>query len=101
MAVFQRLQISSAFMFSPSRREEEPLLFKIFEAGFVKLPKIFFRGDFPVEDWNSEFWKLKEEIVGVKAPVERTTEDLDPPTIYHVCQDFDMIRYQEMACTCF
>ena len=53
---------------------------------------MFFRGDFPVEDWNSEFWKLKEELVGVKAPVERTREDLDPTTIFHVCQDFDMIR---------
>ena len=45
-----------------------------------------------MEDWNSEFWKLKEELVGVKAPVERTREDLDPTTIFHVCQDFDMIR---------
>ena len=51
-----------------------------------------FRGEFPVDKWNEEFWKLKEEIVGVKAPVERTSEDLDPPTIFHICQDYDMIR---------
>ena len=31
--------------------------------------------------------------MGVKAPVERTGEDLDPTTIFHVCQDFDMIRF--------
>ena len=52
-----------------------------------------FRGDFPVEDWNEEFWKLKESIAGVKAPVERSRTDLDPPTIFHICQDYDMIRY--------
>merc|ERR1712018_806614 len=52
-----------------------------------------FRGDIPVEQWNEEFWRLKEEIVGVKPPVERTPEDLDPPTLFHICQDYDMIRY--------
>merc|ERR1712127_223700 len=43
--------------------------------------------------WNDEYWALKEKIVGVKAPMDRTPADLDPPTIYHVCQDYDMIRY--------
>jgi hypothetical protein len=52
-----------------------------------------FRGDFTHQEWNEQFWKLKESICGVKAPVERTRADLDPPTIFHVCQDFDMIRY--------
>ena len=51
-----------------------------------------FRGDIPYENWNQEFWKLKEEIVGVKSPVERTEQDLDPPTLFHICQDYDMIR---------
>ena len=31
-------------------------------------------------------------MVGVKAPVERTEADLDPPTLFHICQDYDMIR---------
>jgi len=52
-----------------------------------------FRGEFPVEEWNNEFWKLSEEIVGVSSPVARGPEDLDPPTIFHVAQDYDMIRY--------
>lgn len=53
-----------------------------------------FRGDFPDRlSWNDEFWKLAEEVVGVHAPVERTLEDLDCPAIYHVAQDYDMIRY--------
>ena len=52
-----------------------------------------FRGDFEFENWNEEYWKLKHDIVGVKAPVERTKDDLDPPALYHICQDYDMIRY--------
>ena len=52
-----------------------------------------FRGEFPVEQWNDEFWKLSEEIVGVKSPVARSSEDLDPPTIFHVATDYDMSRY--------
>ncbi|OXA60176.1 Angiotensin-converting enzyme [Folsomia candida] len=43
--------------------------------------------------WNGEFWALSEAIVGVHAPVERTEEDLDCPSIFHVAQDYDMIRY--------
>ena len=52
-----------------------------------------FRGDVPYEEWNEDYWRLKHEIVGVKPPVERTETDLDPPTLYHICQDYDMIRY--------
>jgi len=52
-----------------------------------------FRGEVDPSDWNSQYWKLKEEIVGVVAPVVRTEADLDPPTIYHINQDYDMIRY--------
>lgn len=52
-----------------------------------------FRGEFPEDQWNQEFWKLKREIVGVVPPVERTEADLDPPTLFHICQDYDMIRY--------
>ena len=47
----------------------------------------------PIDQWNAEFWKLKKSIVGVEAPVERTEADLDPPTLFHICQDYDMIRY--------
>merc|ERR1719322_2081652 len=52
-----------------------------------------FRGDYEDGKWNEEYWKLKVEFVGVVAPVERTEADLDPPTIFHIAQDFDMIRY--------
>jgi len=52
-----------------------------------------FSGRIEVEDWNKEFWKMKENIVGVKAPVPRTKADLDPPSLYHINQDWDMMRY--------
>ncbi|CAL4122237.1 unnamed protein product [Meganyctiphanes norvegica] len=52
-----------------------------------------FRGEYKLEDWNDEYWKLKEQYLGVYAPVERTADDLDPPTIFHIANDYDMIRY--------
>jgi len=52
-----------------------------------------FRGDYQEASWNAEYWALKEQILGVSAPTERSQEDLDPPTIFHINQDYDMIRY--------
>jgi len=52
-----------------------------------------FAGEVPVEEWNEEFWRMKEEIVGVEAPWVRDDKDLDPPSLFHICQDYDMIRY--------
>ncbi|KAK7078289.1 Metallothionein expression activator [Halocaridina rubra] len=52
-----------------------------------------FRGEYKVENWNRHFWDLKEEYLGVTAPVPRTKDDLDPPTIFHIANDYDMIRY--------
>ena len=52
-----------------------------------------FSGRIELDDWNDEFWEMKESIVGVKAPVLRTKEDLDPPSLYHINQDWDMMRY--------
>lgn len=49
-------------------------------------------GEVPEEEWNAEFWRMKEDIVGVEAPVARTSKDLDPPALYHICQDWDMMR---------
>ena len=46
-----------------------------------------------MSDWNTEYWKMKHDIVGVVPPVERSPDDLDPPSIYHINQDYDMIRY--------
>ena len=54
-----------------------------------------FSGKFKEADWNKEFWKLKVDMLGVVPPVERKEEDvfLDPPTLFHINQDYNMIRY--------
>ena len=36
----------------------------------------------------SRYWALKEQILGVAAPMARSQEDLDPPTIFHINQVF-------------
>ena len=63
-----------------------PILF-----GVSFSPRLILRA-VPVSEWNSEFWRMKEEIVGVMAPVDRTPDHLDPPSLFHICQDYDMIR---------
>jgi len=55
-----------------------------------------FRGDFGEVSsyWNEEYWRLSEEIVGVKSPVPRNPqEDLDITSIFHIIADAEMIRY--------
>jgi len=53
-----------------------------------------FKGDVPVDKWNAEFWRLKAEIVGVAPAVDRDDNlDLDGTALFHICQDYDMIRY--------
>ena len=69
--------------------------FFIFTLYTRTLPSI--RGDYAEGEWNEEYWKLKEKYVGVVPPVDRTTADLDPPTIFHIAQDYDMIRYRQIG----
>jgi len=53
-----------------------------------------FNGNVPVEDWNSEFWRLNKMILGVAPAVDRDDRlDLDAAAQYHVSADYDMIRY--------
>ncbi|XP_064085534.1 angiotensin-converting enzyme-like [Macrobrachium nipponense] len=52
-----------------------------------------FRGDYKDGTWNKHYWDLKEEYLGVIAPVPRTKDDLDAPSIFHIVNDYDMIRY--------
>ena len=51
-----------------------------------------FRNETTKKSWNSLFWRLKEEYLGVKAPVKRSKHDLDPPTLFHISNNYDMIR---------
>ena len=51
------------------------------------------RNKVPVNEWNKLFWKLKNEYVGLEAPIERTSADLDPSTVWHINGGTDMRRY--------
>ena len=42
-----------------------------------------FHGDYKEKEWNAEYWQLKREEEAW----------LDPPTLFHINQDYDMIRY--------
>ena len=57
-----------------------------------------FRGDVEVEDWNDEYWRLKRSIVGVESPAERDELDLDPPVLFHINQDYTMMRLAKYNC---
>lgn len=52
-----------------------------------------FRGEYDLDEANEEFWRLKEQYLGVVAPVPRTKDDLDPVSIFHIATGYDMIRY--------
>ena len=53
-----------------------------------------FRGDVPVEEWNDFYWQEKLRVVGVAPPVARDPAlDCDIANIFHVANDYDMIRY--------
>ena len=52
-----------------------------------------FHGDYKEKEWNREH--IVSTSFGVAPPGERTQEEawLDPPTLFHINQDYDMIKY--------
>lgn len=53
-----------------------------------------FRGEIAEDKLNDEYWAEKARVVGVSPPVSRNSaHDLDAAAIYHVSNDYDMIRY--------
>lgn len=43
--------------------------------------------------WMDEWWKMKNEWLGVKAPSSRDETDCDPAALFHVSSDYSMMRY--------
>jgi len=43
--------------------------------------------------YNSHWWKLRETIQGIKSPVERSENDFDPGSKYHIPANVPYIRY--------
>jgi hypothetical protein len=52
-----------------------------------------FNGTFTEDQWMEKFWEMKNEWVGVKAPAERTEKSADPAALYHIANDYSMMRY--------
>jgi len=52
-----------------------------------------FSGKIKPEDYNKAWWKLRESVQGVSAPVPRTEEDFDPGAKYHVPGNTPYTRY--------
>ena len=52
-----------------------------------------FSGDIKPEDYNKEWWKLRETYQGVTAPVPRTEQDFDAGAKYHVPANTPYARY--------
>ncbi|CAG0923348.1 unnamed protein product, partial [Notodromas monacha] len=52
-----------------------------------------FKGIASLDKMNAHWWKLREEIQGLKAPVPRTEEDLDPGAKNHVATGSKYVAY--------
>lgn len=51
-----------------------------------------FRGQVKPEEYNCQFWKLRETASGVLPPVQRFKEDFDPTAKYHISADVEYLR---------
>ncbi|KAK9502105.1 hypothetical protein O3M35_012698 [Rhynocoris fuscipes] len=52
-----------------------------------------FKGDIKPENYNCEWWKLREMYQGLEPPVDRSEDDFDAGAKYHVVADVPYIRY--------
>ncbi|XP_041477888.1 angiotensin-converting enzyme-like [Lytechinus variegatus] len=51
------------------------------------------RGEYDVDNCMGPWWKLRNDLTGVDAPIERTEDDFDPGTINHIIIDYPFIGY--------
>ena len=77
--------------------------FEDFATIFHEMGHIQYFMQYKQKEWNAEYWRLKWDIVGVAPPRERPQEEawLDPPNLFHINQDYDMIRYFTRCGTVF
>ncbi|KAK3864876.1 hypothetical protein Pcinc_013914 [Petrolisthes cinctipes] len=52
-----------------------------------------FSGNIPEKDWNCAWWKYRYELQGIKPPVQRSEDDFDPASKYHIPANVPYIRY--------
>ena len=51
-----------------------------------------FSGEATNATLNAEWWKLREELQGLKPPVDRSELDFDPGAKYHIPANVEYIR---------
>nr|CAH7745198.1 unnamed protein product [Callosobruchus chinensis] len=52
-----------------------------------------FSGKTKPEDYNCKWWELREKYQGVESPVDRSEEDFDPASKYHIISSTPYLRY--------
>ncbi|XP_039600981.1 angiotensin-converting enzyme 2 [Polypterus senegalus] len=52
-----------------------------------------FEGKIPRDRWMKTWWEMKRNLVGVAEPVLHDETYCDPPTLFHVSNDYSFIRY--------
>ncbi len=52
-----------------------------------------FSGKTGPEAYNARWWELREELQGIKAPIERSESDFDPGAKYHIPGNTPYARY--------
>ncbi|XP_011631849.1 angiotensin-converting enzyme-like [Pogonomyrmex barbatus] len=52
-----------------------------------------FQGKVTPDNYNCHWWSLAEEYQGIEPPIDRSEEDFDPGSKYHIIADVEYIRY--------
>ncbi|XP_065220101.1 angiotensin-converting enzyme-like isoform X2 [Planococcus citri] len=52
-----------------------------------------FKGVITEDDYNCEWWKLRNTYQGIESPVDRSEDDFDPASKYHIVASVPYIRY--------
>lgn len=52
-----------------------------------------FSNDIQPQDYNCKWWKLVEDYQGIEPPLDRSEDDFDPASKYHIVANVPYIRY--------
>lgn len=95
----QKIGLLKGYIFD--RESKINQLYRVAMAKIIFLPFAFtldkyrwavFRGEYPENEYNCKFWKLREEYSGIVPPMQRTEKDFDAAAKYHVSADVEYLR---------
>lgn len=52
-----------------------------------------FSGKISPAEYNCKWWQLRNDIQGIEPPVDRSEEDFDPASKYHIIANVPYVRY--------